>query len=353
VVNVFELGYSRNVSIRRSISHGVFDSLILFSFLREMLRAGLPCTVFSALPHNGAACVAATVAKAAGARFIVDVHDTWPESLLSVTTLNPVERIGYQAWKGLADFAIVSADVVFAESKSYAKRADTVRLARGLDLAQAIYIGGDLDYYDSAPPASAFPAPARDAKFVVAYAGTLGVNYDLDCVIDAFAIFSGKHPDSALVLLGAGEREDELRARLANATFRAWISGRIPHRTLVGFLKRAHVGLNAFRPGGNVAYSYKLNDYLLCGVPVANSLAGEAADLVSANALGHNYEAGNADSLAESLEQCHAAWQADPEWNRRVTAFARRLLDRRVSYNDLIRACLVGSKRQAGSRSGP
>jgi glycosyltransferase involved in cell wall biosynthesis len=340
VVPVFEPGYSRNVSLRRILSHGVFDVLIAFYFLRELLRGGRPRTILSAVPHNGAACVAAVFARVVGARFIVDVHDIWPESILGVTRLNLLTRIGYRFWKGLADRAMVAADFVFAESRSYAERADSVRVPRGLGPARSIYLGGDPGYYASVPPADSLPPPADGASFLLAYAGNLGANYDLDCLVDAFTAFGQKHPDAALLLLGAGERSEELLGRLARARARVWASGRIPHPTLLGYLKRAHLGMNTFRRGGNFAYSYKMNDYLLCGLPVVNSLPGEASALISENGLGANYQAGDVASLVDAFERCHARWQVDPDWKSGVAAFAARLLDRRVSYDEMFRRCL-------------
>jgi glycosyltransferase involved in cell wall biosynthesis len=340
IVSVFEPGYSWHVSLRRILSHAVFDTLIVFYFLRELLRGGRPRAILSAVPHNGAACVAAVFAKVVGARFIVDVHDIWPESILGVTRLNVIMRVGYRVWKRLADVALVAADAVFAESRSYATRADSVRIPRGLKPARPIYLGGDLAYYASISRAETLPPPADATSFLVAYAGNLGFKYDLDCVVDAFSNFGKRHPEAVLLLLGAGEREEELGGRLARAGSRAWVSGRIPHPILLGYLKRAHVGLNAFRRGGNFAYSYKMNDYLLCGLPVVNSLPGEASALISENGLGQNYEAGDVASLVGALEQCHSRWQVDPDWNRNIAAFAARLLDRRVSYDDLFRECL-------------
>jgi glycosyltransferase involved in cell wall biosynthesis len=340
VVTVFEPGYSRNVSLRRILSYAVFDLLIVFYFLRELLRGGRPRAILSAVPHNGAACVAALFARVVGARFIVDVHDLWPEALLGITPLNWFRRLGYRAWKRLADGALVAADAVFAESRNYAERADSVRLPRGLAPARLIYLGGDPGYYASIPPAETLPPPADRDAFLVAYAGNLGANYDLDCVVDAFADFGQRHPEAALLLLGAGEREAELRARLERAGLRAWISGRLPHPTLLGYLKRAHVGLNPFRRGVNISYSYKLNDYLLCGLPVVNSLPGEASALVSENDLGRNYQAGDVASLVDALERCYSRWQVDPDWKEGVAAFAARRLDRRVIYDDLFRECL-------------
>jgi glycosyltransferase involved in cell wall biosynthesis len=336
VVQVYEPRYHRNVSLRRLASHAAFDALLPAYLLRERLRSGAPRTILAAIPHNGAACVAAVLARVFRARMLVDVHDTWPESILGVTAVRGVRRLGYALWKGLADRALRSADGVFAESVRYAERADEVRAPLGLSRAVPILLGGDLGYYRSIPAAERPPPGLEGARFLVAYAGTLGANYDLDCAVEAFARFQRESPESGLVLLGGGEREADVRARIASLGLRAWMSGRIPHPELVAHLKRAQVGLNAFRAGGNVAYSYKLNDYLLAGVPVVNSLTGESAEMIQGHSLGVNYRAGDVESLLAALRECRARWSADPDWGRHVLDFSARTLDRDATYAPLL-----------------
>jgi glycosyltransferase involved in cell wall biosynthesis len=311
-----------------------------FALATEAVRGGVPDAVLAALPHNGGAAAAMIFARAVGAASIVDVHDTWPESLQGVTPARGARAAPFALWKWLADVAYRRADHVFAESFRYAQRADAARSNPRLSRAVPIYLGGDLDYYRAIPAASTLPPEIAGARFLVAYAGTLGRNYDLDCVLEAFQSFSTNVRDAGLLLLGAGEREDELRTQLTSRNVPAWVSGRLPHSTLLGYLKRAHVGLNAFRAGGNVAYSYKLNDYLLAGVPVVSSLSGESAEMIERNRLGFTYQAGNAESLEDALQRVRVSWLADPEWPARIQAFAAVVLDRSRSYAPLIEACL-------------
>jgi glycosyltransferase involved in cell wall biosynthesis len=343
-VEVYEPGYARNVSLRRVASHLVFDSLIGFYFLREAVHGGVPDTILAALPHNGAACVAAAFAFVGRARFVVDIHDTWPESILSVTRVSPILRLPYQAWKGAADLAIAVADDVYGESVEYARRADTVRLRVGRPAAQAIYLGGDLDYYRRVGSAESLPRELSGATFLLAYAGTLGANYDLDCVLDAYARFSVECPEAGLLLLGGGEREADLRLRISRFGLKAWVSGHISHPELLRYVARAHVGLNCFKAGGNVAYSYKLNDYLLSGTPVVNSLPGESAALIEEWGLGANYRAGDPESLLDALRTCRSRWRVDPAWKERVRGFSTAHLDRKTSYRAILDSCLRRGK---------
>ncbi|MCX5847584.1 MAG: hypothetical protein NTW12_14730 [Deltaproteobacteria bacterium] len=324
----------------------MFDILILFYFIRESLRRGRPDTIFSVLPHNGAACVATIFARVIGARFIVDIHDTWPESILSVTKLNFITKVGYYVWKACADFPLRYADYVFSESVQYAERANSIRKSSEQSRAQAIYLGGDPDYYRSILPAERLPEKLQSAKFIVAYAGTLGENYDLDCLIDAFANFESECPEAGLLILGGGEREMAIRTKIADVSIKAWVSGRLPYRILLGYLKRSHIGLNCFKAGGNVAYSYKLNDYLLLGLPVINSLEGESAHLISTQDLGVNYQAGNPESLLNALRACYNRFLANGQsWTEKVVDFSSQMLDRKVNYRPLIERCLYSKSK--------
>ena len=342
-VKIFELGYKRNLSAERLISHIVFSLALPFYLVINLLRFGKPDCLFVALPHNGAACVAAVFAKALRVRLIVDVHDTWPESILGVKKLSMWARPFYAFWKRCADFAFLCADDVFAESARYAERANIIRYRFGRSRAQAIYLGGDPAYYQQIQQVKTLPDELRQATFVVAYVGTLGENNDLDCILDAFDSFAKEHREAGLLFLGGGERESILRSGIETLGIRAWVSGRIPHSLLLAYLKCAKVGLNCFKAGGNVAYSYKLNDYLLSGVPVVNSLIGESADLIEAQGLGVNYEAGNPESLLAALRACHSQWRTDLSWGKRVMDFSSRCLNRRESYYPLIQSCLSQS----------
>ena len=340
-ITVFEPGYKRNVSISRILSHVIFDLLIMFYLLKEIIYSDVPDVIFCALPHNGTASIVGLFARVFRARFIVDIHDTWPESVLGVTSLNRWTWVPYYMWKALASFAIWLADDVFGESKRYVQRANEVRDYSSRSRGCVVYLGGDISYYRDIESNTAFPKEIDAAGFIVAYVGTLGANYDLDCILDAFVVFGKDNPSSALVFLGEGEREAELRGRIADLGLRAWVSGRILHPQLVGYLKRAKVGLNSFLSGGNVAYSYKLNDYLLSGVPVINSLEGEAAEIIADHRLGENYVPGDANSLIEALRRVYRHWEYEPGGGGRVSSFASELLDRKTGYDPIVSCCLI------------
>ena len=211
-VRVWEPGYRSNLSLRRVASHVVFDACLLIAAVWELVRGGRPDSIYCPIPHNLGALLLALLAKALGIRMIVDVHDTWPESLLAVHRLRPHERPVYALWRWTADAALRLADGVVAESARYAERADRVRRPRGLSPARCIYLGGDPVYYRDSISTVVLPAPVLAATHRFAYVGNLGRNYDLELLVRTCRAVQDGHPGMYLVFLGGGELEPNLRA---------------------------------------------------------------------------------------------------------------------------------------------
>jgi len=335
-VRVFEPGYRSNVSVRRVLSHLVFDLGLALAAVRELVVQGRPRSIYCPIPHNLGALLLGLLARAAGSRLVIDVHDTWPESLRAVHRLRPHERPLFRLWRWTADAALGLADAVVAESMRYAERADRVRRPRGLTPASCVYLGGDLAYYAEAVSAAALPPEVAAASFRFVYVGNLGRNYDLELVARAFRTVQAEHPGACLAFLGGGELEPGLRSLAADIGLRSWFSGLLPHRDLVALLSRMDCGLNTFAAGGNVAYSYKLNDYLLAGVPVINALPGEAWEMVERNDLGYNYTAGDGDELAAAMRRALDDPDRTARQRAHVRAFAAAHLDRARTYAPIV-----------------
>ena len=348
VVRVYEPGYRSNVSARRIASHLVFSAALGAHLVAMTVARGRPDVIYCCVPHNLSAFLCGVYCKVLRVEFVVDVHDTWPESLLSIYRVPAWQRPMYHAWRWLADASFRMANRVFAECRRYAARAAEARgQIRAGETVPAIYLGGDVAYFDALDRAPALPEHVRGAFPRFVYAGSLGVNYDLDTIVEAFACVQAVRPGAALVFLGSGERQANLERALADRSLRAWVSGHLPYAELARRLMQCDVGLNAFRPGGNVGYSYKLNDYLLAGLPVINSLEGEAQELVTKHELGLNYRAGDAGSLADAmLAFCDSAAGMAPR-RARVRAFARRSLDRKTIYAPIFEAILAAGRGAA------
>ena len=341
---VYEPGYSKNVSIQRLFSHVIFSWFLLVRTFFSLIYKGCPESIYCAIPHNLTAVLMGTIARIFKIKFIVDVHDTWPENILSVYQLKRWQKPIFYTWKLLADIAICMADSVVAESIKYAERANTVRRRLRQEPAMAIYLGGDITYYQEAISKIQLPLWIEMGcpKFV--YAGSLGVNYDIETLIESFCRLKPEYPDARLILLGGGECEVTLRT-LANAlNGNTWFSGFIEHADLVALLRQMDYGLNSFAAGGNVAYSYKLNDYLLAGLPVINSLNGESRELIQRHNMGFNYTAGNSNELLNVLRQA-CCNQNIEQLRENVRAFASENLDWHRTYQPIFTQLMPGYRQ--------
>jgi len=336
---IYEPGYFKNVSIRRLLSHGIFDIYLLFSCIKVIVVSGSPNSIYCAIPHNFASVFIGILSKFTRSKFIVDIHDTWPESILSVYALKKWLVPFYHIWKFAASVGIRLADVVFAESQKYAERADAVRLPHQQSPANCVYLGGDLSYYAQANEDVQLPTEIEEATKRFVYVGNLGVNYDLESVIKVFARLKKYYPKACLVFLGGGEQESKLRGMARDFGINAWFSGFIEHKDLVSILSKMDYGINSFASGGNVAYSYKLNDYLLVGIPVINNLPGEAWSLVDQFGLGYNYKAGYDSELLNVL--CCACKDPSGKFSENVLSFASSHLDWHKTYEPILRELIT------------
>jgi len=272
--------YPRNICLRRIRSHRVFAR----NWWRTAARLGeRPDAVIASLPTLGGACAAADFAHRAGATFVLDVMDAWPETFYR---LGP--RFLFAGLRRQARAAYRAADLVTAVA------------ARYLDLAQ--------DYGATAPRhlchhGIALPPPVarsprvQGAPLRLVYLGSLGASYDLETVIDAVKA----QDDVTLDVVGTGPKEKALRRR-AQGCVRIRFHGYLAEEDVAARLAAADVGLVPMFPESCVGVPYKLADYAAAGLPVISSLPGETAEILCDFHAGTTYTAGNMVSFAEALK---------------------------------------------------
>lgn len=276
--------YSKNVSLRRALSH--------VAYARRLERAALQCAkpdvVVSAVPTLGAASAAMRVARRAGARFVLDVQDAWPEtfyrllprgfSWLGRLLLAPMHHEAKRLYR--------EADVVTGVSERY-------RALTGRSDFFVAYHG--IEAPEEAPSA----LPRRSGAIV--YAGNLGSGYDLETVLEAVR----REKSLSLDIAGAGPREAALRKSAADlvAEGRVKFHGYLPGDKLGALLRTSSVGVIPMRDDSWVGLPYKLCDYLAAGLPVASSLHGECGDLLARERVGCTYDFGSCESFLEAVKR--------------------------------------------------
>ncbi len=246
---------------------------------------------------------AAATQKAAAIRrvkFILEVRDLWPESMVAVTGRSSTTT---RALRVLADHLYHRADQIIVLAQ---KNADAI-VECGVDRNRIHYIpnGVELSSFSSpehGPPPPGFP----EAQLVAIYAGAHGPANDLSALVDAADILQRRGETRVHVLLvGDGVEKAGLRERarvrgLRNITF----MDPVPKSEIPRLFSRCDVGVLTlkdtplFRSGVS---PNKLFDYMAASLPVLTNVEGECGDVVRAAGCGWVVRPGSAEALAEAL----------------------------------------------------
>jgi glycosyltransferase involved in cell wall biosynthesis len=248
--------------------------------------------------------------------FGTDAVDIWPSmrrlGLPTLVTLHGYDINTYRNWweSGRAGWRRRSypsrllrmsahPDVHFiAVSEAIRERAMAFGLAP--EKVTLSYIGVDPDYFSPGP----MPMPVRDNKIL--FVGRLVENKGPRVLIDAFARFSQRVPESHLVIVGEGPLEQELRAfarqlgadvRFAGALDRAGVRREL-HSARI--LCQPSITLSS---GASEGLGISILEAQACGVPVLTSARGGSVEGIRVGRTGFSFAEGDAASLAQLLEK--------------------------------------------------
>lgn len=234
--------------------------------------------------------------------FVYDVQDLWPESALASGLMREGPLVG--ALYRLAGWVYRRAPRILVVSRSAAAYLEGC----GVDAAKLAVAHHWIDLEPFARDGG------RDVraefgwgrKFVVMFAGNLGLVQGLDTVIEAAVLMreSPGAPDVHFVLVGDGADRPRLERlvaeqHVANVSF----AGRHPAGDMPGFLRSADALLVHLRRSeiADHAIPTKILSYMAAGRPVICATGGAAADLVRAAEAGIVCESGKASALVQAI----------------------------------------------------
>jgi glycosyltransferase involved in cell wall biosynthesis len=298
-------GYPSNVSLQR-IRH---NRVLSRSFRR---RAGeldeKPDLLFAGIPCLEMAEAATEFAQERGLPVVVDIEDIWPDLYLTALPrfLVPLGRALLWTEFRRARRLLRRATAVTAVSRTYLDWA--LRLAgRPAGSRDGVYPLG-------------FPEVVRPSRehlerdtvdlrrrhgltadrFFAVYLGQFGACYDLETVVAAARLIEQPGSSVHFVLAGAGDKDTLLREQargLDNVTFTGWLD----QAGIMPVLHVAQVGLAAYTGRATQSLPFKPFEYMAASLPIISSLGGELAELLAAERIGLQYEAGNPRSLADAV----------------------------------------------------
>lgn len=331
VIFVSEPGYQRNISVKRIFSHFIFSK----NLKKIIQNKGKPKLIYCAYPTMSAASSMAKYCKENNVPFVLDVQDTWPESISVAINIEkwyfklPLYPITLWANK-----IYKSADLLFAVSDSYCKRA-YVRGSNAIGY-HSVYIGADLKVFNKS---SDFKVTKPKGEIWLIYIGTLSHSYDIETTIRAMKKLEYIE-ELKLFILGQGPDYNKLKELARNLNIldvNVFFKGTLQYDEMTSFLKSSDVAINAIKGSSKATFTNKLGDYLAAGLPILNSCSQqEIIDFIEIENIGYNYASGDVKNLAENILKLTGNSLIMDEMGKKAKLISELKFDRNVSYQKII-----------------
>lgn len=317
--------YSKNVSIGRLWSHLTF-ALKLRKLLNDMNPK--PKALYCAMPSSSSAFVCARYCRKNHIKFVIDVIDLWPDSLMPILSDNRIVKILLFPWAYMSRYAYKSADVIFGESRAYTNVAKTFNPSAEV---YPIYLGIDMVQINKCKENRSVHLEKTEDEIWIAYGGTLKASNDFHTLLEAIKAIHGKFKYK-LWLIGDGEERVNIEKYLAENKLNAEITGFCRYQDLLSYLSYCDIAINIFRKGTKVAFSYKFNDYVAMNCFVLNSLEGETAQMVDDYQIGRNFDF-DKNTLSNILKDTLIHWDYYSTWKNNTNRLVEERLDKEKIYS--------------------
>jgi colanic acid biosynthesis glycosyl transferase WcaI len=277
-----------------------YGSFALTAVLYGLLIRFKPDVIYVYHPPLTIDISACIISKLRGVPLLVDVHDLWPDTLVStgmVTRRSTLAFIGAAARHVYRRAAVIT-------TCTPGFRARLLERDLAPDKVRLVYNWcneAKLRQRSSTPPAI---LEQLRGKFTVVYAGNMGPAQNLSCVLDAAAKLRTVRPDIAFVCVGSGIDVATLKQKarqleLHNVHFLP----QMPMEEVGHVLDAADAVLVHLRDDPLFAISIpsKIQAYLFAGKPIIVGVKGNAAALVEEAQAGIAVAPDDAAAMADSI----------------------------------------------------
>lgn len=328
-----EPGYKKNIDLRRIWSHH-----IAAKNLKKMLEQdGAYDLIYSEIPPNDVARVAAEYARKHGIPFVADVNDLWPEAMHMVIDIPVVSNVLFYPLLRDAEKVYSLCSGIVGTSDEYADR-PFMKKRRNIPKV-TVYVGNELSVFDKGISDHQDEIKKAPEEFWVTYAGTIGTSYDIRTMILAADLLKKQgYSNIHIKILGGGPLKEELEQLSEGLEGNVEFVGYTPYDKMAAYLKKSDVLVNSFVKKAPQSIVTKIGDYLAAGRPMINTCSSpEFRQKVEEDGFGVNIEAEDPVILADAIVELYSDPGKCETMGRRARAIAEEQFDRPRSYEAIVK----------------
>jgi len=312
--NMSVVGHDSN-PLRRALAYTTLPLTSGVNVWRRNLGADLVITTLGPATY---AYAAQKISNHLRCPLVLDVQDLWPESLRASGMLAPGIPTGWihKRMKPIYE----AADLILCLSDG-ARELLVDRGAMGERVRTVLNWAPEIEFGKEEIQGSGFDT---DQPYFV-YAGALGPLQGVNVMIDALRAL----PDQALLVLGAGRDENELRRQADDLQHRVKFLGQQSPAMTRAVVSRARAALLHLAPSplDGSAIPSKMASYLAAGVPLVTAAGGETARLARRVGAGPICDPNDAGQLERAMKSVLSASESQVQtWCRNGREFAEQEL---------------------------
>lgn len=258
--------YRKNISLSRIYSHFLFSKKV-FLTCREIE----PDLIYGITPPNFLfAYLKKYKYRQKTVKVIYEIEDLWPEALPLNRKLKKIFMPITAIWSFIRNKNIKSADAVIFECDLFKNYLNETLLHN--QFKRTIYLCRDDTYKET-------EIPVGD-RWQFLYLGSINNLIDINLIIKVLKI-ANQIKTSNLVIIGAGEKKDELVNKCKSIGVSVTDHGIIyddSHKEKI--ISKCHFALNIMKDTVFVGATMKSLEYFHYGVPVINNIPADSSEMI-------------------------------------------------------------------------
>ena len=288
--------YSESTDKRRVLKWFIFTVKLFFLPLKRMQK---PDFIIASPMAPFLAIAAYKLAKRFNAKFVYEVKDIWPLSIIELGNISPKNPlIRLMSW--CERFAVTKADLLVSSLQNYNEHLknnlginrEFLWVNNGIDLDELKYIEPlDKDIKEQIP---------KD-KFIIGYTGTIGIANALTYLLDAAKKLKD-NKDIAFVIVGSGKEKSSLIKKFGNLENVFFIEPikKAQVQSMLKLFDICYIGWNRHKLYEYGISANKLFDYMYSAKPILHSYSGKS-DIVSLAKCGLTIKAEDSKAIKEAI----------------------------------------------------